>query len=332
MPFNWVQFLESNHVHFATSGPNVSRGHVAVKCPFCGTQDPSEHMSINLQHGGWRCFRNHDHSGKSPAYLVQALISCSRERAQAIVGEGVFLPDDFLGAVRGLVAPRQSPVERAITLPPEFKRLDNDKPSAERFLRYLTSPARGFTRKQAKLLSERWGLRYCTSGKFRGRIIFPVYFEGKLITYTGRTVYPDVELRYMTLSDDPELEEHPALGPISDYLLFFDKLKRNKRDCHTLIYCEGPFDALKINVLGRPHGIVATCFFTASPSQGQIDMAGDLVDVYQRRYLMLDQGTLATALRTQMGMSTLVHRVLTLPKHIKDPGLLTEQSLLDIMP
>lgn len=330
MAFNWVQFLDSNHVHYATSGPNVSRGHVAVKCPFCGPQDPSEHMSINLKHGGWRCFRNHNHSGKSPVYLVQAVISCSRERAQAIVGEGVFIPDDFLGTVRGLVAPQQTAPREAITMPPEFKRFGMGLPSAERFIKYLLE--RGFERKQINLLTKRWGLRYCTSGKFKGRIIFPVIFEGQLMTYTGRTIYKDVELRYKTLSYDPELEETPAVGPISDYLLFYDKLMDNKRDADTLIFCEGPFDALKVNVLGRPHGIMATCFFTASPSQGQIDLAGDLVSVFRRRYLMLDRGTLATALRTQIDMSTLVHRVLTLPKHIKDPGDLDEQSLLDIVP
>lgn len=330
MAFNWVQFLESHHIHFATSGPNVSRGHIAVHCPFCGTADPSQHMSLNLKHGGWNCWRNDNHSGKSPVYLIQALISCSRERAQAIVGEGVFIPDDFLGAVRGLVAPQQSTVQRQVSLPDDFKSFGTRKPSARRFERYLLG--RDFTQKQIDKMTRRYGLRYCTTGKWKGRIIFPVRFEGQLMTYTGRTVYPDVELRYKTLSYDPELEEFPAVGPISDYLLWYDKLMANKIGADVLIYCEGPFDALKVNVLGRPYGIAATCFFTSSPSQGQIDLAGDLMSRYKKRYLMLDQGTLATALRTQIGMSTLVHRVLTLPKHIKDPGLLTEQSLLDIVP
>jgi hypothetical protein len=60
------------------------------------------------------------------------------------------------------------------------------------------------------------------------------------MTYTGRTIYPDIELRYKTLSYDPELEEIPAVGPISDYLLFYDKLMKNDWDCDVLIYCEGP--------------------------------------------------------------------------------------------
>lgn len=332
MAFQWVQFFESHHIHYATSGPNVSRGHVAVHCPFCGAQDPSQHMSVNLKHAGWNCWRNDNHSGKSPVYLVQALLACSRERAQAIVGESVFIPDDFLGTVMGLVAPQQTVVRKPIKLPAEFKRFDAHLPSARRYVEYLTGPDRQFTLNQVHRMTTRYGLRYATQGKFAGRIIFPVTFEGQLMTYTGRTIYKDTELRYKTLSYDPELEEVPAVGPISDYLLFYDQLIENDHDCDTLVFCEGPFDALKVNVIGRRHGIAATCFFTASPSQGQIDLAGDLVDVFKHRYLMLDRNTLAVALRTQIDMSTLIHKVLTLPKHIKDPGLLDERSLLQIVP
>lgn len=329
MAFDWVRFLDANHIHYAISGPNVSRGHIATHCPLCGSQDPSQHMSINLKHGGWNCWRNDNHSGKSPVYLVQALLGCSRERAQGIVGEAVFLPDDFLGTVRGLVAPQQTTIRKPIKLPAEFKPFDG-RPSSRRFVEYLRG--REFTPSQIERMTMRYGLHYATQGKFKGRVIFPVTFEGKLMTYTGRTIYPDIELRYKTLSYDPELEEIPAVGPISDYLLFYDQLIENRADCDVLIFCEGPFDALKVNVIGRRHGIAATCFFTASPSQSQIDMAGDLLSIYRRRYLMLDRNTLAVALRTQIDMSTLIHRVLTLPKHVKDPGLLDEQSLLKIVP
>jgi hypothetical protein len=329
MAFNWMQFLDSNHIHYATSGPNVSRNHIAVHCPFCGHADPSQHMSINLKHGGWNCWRNDNHSGKSPVYLVQALLGCTRERAQGIVGDSLFIPEDFLGAVHALIAPNKAPIRKPIALPPDFKPFDG-RPSSRRFVEYLHG--RDFTGKQIERMTERYGLRYATSGKFKGRIIFPVYFEGQLVTYTGRTIYPDVELRYKTLSYDPELEEIPAVGPISDYLLFYDQLIENETDCDVLILCEGPFDALKLNVIGRRHGIAATCFFTSSPSQGQIDMLGDMIAVYRRRYLLLDQGTFAIALRTGMDLSTLVHRVLTLPKAYKDPGLLTERALLSIVP
>ena len=331
MAFNWTSFLDSNHIHYATSGSNVSRNHIAVHCPFCGHADPSQHMSINLKHGGWNCWRNDNHSGKSPVYLVQGLLGCSRERAQSIVGEAVFIPEDFLGTVQGLIAPQQTAPRKPIALPSEFKPFDG-LPSSRRFVEYLTSDKRQFTTAQIDRMTERYCLHYATSGKFKGRIIFPVFFEGKLMTYTGRTIYPDVELRYKTLSYDPELEEIPAVGPISDYLLFYDQLIKNKNDCDVLMIVEGPFDALKVNVIGRRHGVAATCFFTSSPSQAQMDMLGDMISVYKYRYLLLDQGTFATALRTQIDMNRLLTGVLTLPRAFKDPGLLTERALLQLVP
>lgn len=329
MAFNFLAFFDSNHIHYATSGPNVSRGHVAVHCPFCGSADASQHMSVSVKGDGWHCWRNDNHSGKSPVGLVQALLACSWERAQAIVGESLFIPEDFMGTVHALIAPKREPPRKAIKLPPEFKPFDGQR-SSRRFIEYLH--ARAYTDDQIDRMTRRYGLHYATSGKFKGRIIFPVEFEGKLMTYTGRTIYPDVELRYKTLSYDPELEEIPAVGPISEYLLFYDQLVVNYADCDTLILCEGPFDALKVNVLGRRHGIAATCFFTSSPSRSQIDLLGDFVTTYKKRYLLLDQGTLARALRTQIDMHSLKTGVLTLPKGIKDPGVLTQKALLNIVP
>jgi hypothetical protein len=332
MAFDWMRFLESNSVHHQTTGPNVSRGFVVVRCPMCGSEDHGEHMSINLKSGGWRCFRRPDsHRGGNPAGLVAALLGINAESARAIVGTNVHIPDDVLGTVRGLLGPTVHKDPARIAMPAEFKPIRYQR-SAKRFRDYLKGPSRNFTDKEIDRLTDEYGLRYCTQGKFRGRIIFPVWDHGKLVSYTGRTIYPDQELRYLTLSTDAEKDDPPAWGPINDYLLFYDQLVENADDCDTLILCEGPFDALKVSVLGRPYGIEATCFFTATPSQAQIYKLHDLVPVYRNRYLMLDAGTLAAALRTQFDMEALQCTVLTLPKNTKDPGLLTRDQLLKIVP
>lgn len=332
MAFDWMRFLEANHVDFVTSGPNVSRGHVAIRCPMCGQDDPSQHMSVNLNSGGWRCFRRPEtHKGGHPAGLVAALLGVSREAAGAIVGENVHIPSDLLGTVRGLLNPAAEPIRGKIRLPEEFKRFDGQR-SSRRFVEYLAGPTRQFTASEIARLSDEYGLRYATSGKWKGRIVFPVWYNGDLVSWTGRSIYPDQELRYLTMSTDPEKDDPPAWGPINDYLLFYDQLVENADDCDTLILCEGPFDALKVSVLGRPYGIDATCFFTAAPTQGQIYMLYDLVPLYRKRYLMLDAGTLATALRTQLDMQALQCSVLTLPKSLKDPGLITQKQLLEIVP
>lgn len=333
MAFDWERFLNVNHVHYVTKGPNVSRGHLAVKCPFCGSQDGSEHMSIHLASGGWRCFRRPDeHRGGHPGGLVAALLGISRDAADSIVGANVHIPSNFLGAVHGLLDGRKAPPPKRLRLPPEFLPIDTRR-AVKRAVDYLTGPDRRFTYEEViSLFTREYGLRYATKGPQQSRVVFPVWFEGKLVTWTGRSIYPDAVVRYKTLSPDPDIEEHPAHGPINDYLLFYDQLKENAGDNDTLIIGEGPFDALKTSINGRGHGIDATCFFTASPSRAQIDLLHDLTPVYKRRFLLLDQGTLSTALKAQMDFSTLKISVLTMPKGLKDPGLLSRRRLLEIIP
>ena len=332
MSFEWRSFLDSYNVKYVTSGPNVSRGHVAVHCPFCGSADPSQHMSINLAGQGWRCFRNTSHRGKHPAYLIARLLNTSTERASQIVGDSVFIPEDFMGAVMGKLTPKViEPRKTPLLMPEEFKPI-GDKPSCRHAVNYLTGPTRMFTYDQVMGMTDRYGLKFAVRGPFKGRIIFPVEFEGDLVTWTGRTIYSQEELRYRTLSADPELEDDPAIGPVNDYLLWYDDIRDNVNDADVLVLCEGPFDALKVRVLGRRHGIEATCFFTAAPSSRQIDLLHDVVHRYPQRYLLLDRGTLGTAMRAQGDMSSLEMRVLSLPSDVKDPGTLTERQLLETIP
>jgi hypothetical protein len=175
-------------------------------------------------------------------------------------------------------------------------------------------------------MHERHGLCYATTGRFKGRIIFPIEKDGVLQTYTGRTVYADEDLRYKTLSQDPEKEEHPASGPVSDFLLWHDDIAEGGK---VLVLCEGPFDALKVRTLGRGHGIYASCCFTAQPSMLQIEALYDIAPGFERRVLLLDRGTLATTLRTESGLAGLGFRSVFLPERYKDPGELeSPQALL----
>lgn len=316
MAFDWQTFLDSNSIHYVTSGPNVSRGHVAVKCPFCGTQDPSQHMSINLNGKGWSCWRQQDHSGKSPTRLVAALLGISLQNAAALVGDSAFIPEDFIGAVRsklaGALATEPTSVLR---LPKEFKPIGN-LPSARPYRAYLAR--RGFTTKQIDKMTARYGLYYATRGRYRGRLVFTVERRGKLQTWTARSIYPDADIRYLTLSVNDETT--PAISVITENVLWYDRLRRGG---DTLVLCEGPFDALKVSVLGRSFGFAATCCFTAAPSDSQIELLHRLAPRYRRKVLLLDRGTLATSIKVSTGLSALQMQTILLPKGIKDPGELT---------
>lgn len=327
--FDWVNFLDRRGIYYATSGPNVSRGNVAVKCPFCGTADPSEHMSIAIDGSGWRCFRNPGaHSGKNPIRLIRALIGCSYDEAFRIVGAPRPLPNDPAMVVKSqLVKPIQIPHHK-LSLPSEFKPFA-DLPSARLFINYLIK--RGFTMKQIMRFTDRYNLRYCTRGSYKGRIIFPIEYRNELVGWTGRTVYPSETLRYKTLSPNlgkQNSDGYPsAIGANTNYLLWYDQLLISA--ANTICICEGPFDALRLRVLGRSQGIEATCLFTSTPSEQQIELLHDLLPRFKHRVILLDQGTLPIALRLANELAGLGVQIGRLPTSRKDPGELRDVAELN---
>lgn len=331
MAFDWISFFNQHNISYAETGPNTSKGNVAIHCVFCGTADETQHLSISLDGHGYRCWRNREHRGRNPVRLVQALLGCSWEQAQRLVGGSTYIPNDFLSRVNAQLNPAPVVNRAPLTLPPEFKPF-SDLPSCRPFMKYMLGKSRGFTFEQVMTLTHFHDLRYCTRGPDRGRVIFPIHQDKRLVTWTGRTIYKQVALRYKTLTADPEKARDSgspcAVGPISDYLLWHDKLKKTK--AHTICLVEGPMDAAKVWVLGAAHGIVATCFFTSSPTDQQIELLHEVLPRFRRRFLLLDQNTLSTALLVEGMLKSLDITNLVLPPHLKDPGEIDGATLLKL--
>lgn len=330
MAFDWIQFCEQNGVEFVTTGPNVARGNIAVHCPFCGPSDPSQHMSINLEGAGWSCWRNPDHRGKNPVRLVQALLGCSIDQARRLVGGATYLPADLLGQVQEQLSEPTMRESQPLKLPKEFLAL-SDRPTARPYVAYLRR--RGFSDKQIARLDKDYSIRYCTRGSFGGRIIFPVYYSGELVTWVGRSISPNAELRYKRLTTDPEKAKKDgtpvAAGSTRGVLLWFDELMNS--DADAIILVEGPFDALKVDVLGKRRGIRATCFFTAAPSEDQVGLLHDLLPRFRRRFLLPDKDAQVLGVRTAAALHALDVKLLKLPDGLKDPGELDKESLEKIV-
>lgn len=331
--FDWLSFLEQRRIDYISSGKSVTRGNVAVHCPFCGADDPSYHMGISLTGRGWGCWRNAQHRGKSDARLVAALIRCTMDQARVITGGQVFIPVDFAGTVNALMAPKDEAPIRKLKLPPEFSEFSGDpKPSANLFISYLWN--RGYSYREIAGMTRHYGMRYCTRGPYKGRIIFPIKHDYRLISWTGRTVYPSVDLRYKVLSPDVEKARRegmePAVGINTDYLLWYDDLMADD-DADTVVITEGPFDALRVRVLGRDRGITATCLFTSEPHKAQIELLHEVLPRFKRRFLMLDADMFPTAIRVSAALSGTGIMPKMLPAGVKDPGELSRDQLLDII-
>lgn len=320
MSWDWTRFFDNHRIDYDTSGPNVSRNHVAIHCPFCGPQDPSRHLSVNLEGKGWRCWRHPEHRGKSPVKLVQALLGITNDRARAMVGDAVFVPEDFMQRVQQQFMPAVNKPLPPITLPKEFRAFGTGLPSERPYRRYLLE--RAFTDDHLAVLTRQYGVRYCVDGPFKGRVVFVIRFGGEIVSWTGRTISSSQTLRYKALSTDPDRAAREgvpvARGAISHYLLWYDRLL--EWDADTLVLCEGPIDALKVNLLGAEHGICATCFFTSSPTEQQVELLHTLCPQFRRRILLLDANTLAMGIRVTARLSGLDVDLGTLPPHLKDPG------------
>ena len=330
MTFDWIDFLERHGIEYVTSGPSVVKGNVAVRCPLCGAADPSHHLGISLSGKGWGCWRDASHRGKSDAQLVRLLIGCSRDEAIAIVGDMPRAVSDIESRVSQLLKPAQFVNEgRKLQLPKEFKKIDESF-SARLYVQYLQN--RKFSKTRILRMSEDFGLRFCNKAAFSGRIIFPVYVEGELVTWTGRSIFPNATLRYMSLTADKERARElgvlPALGMINQYLLWYDDLFATDSD--TIVIVEGPFDALRVRVLGEKFGITSTCFFTSEPSRRQVDLLHEVLPKFPKRYVLLDRGADVKAMRVRRlfseAFTSIDVTMLRLPKHVKDPGDLTKQE------
>lgn len=330
--FDWETFFRQHAIDYRTSGPNTSRGQLVTRCVWCGVSDPSMHLSVSLEGHGFRCWRHPEHRGKNPAKLIQALLNCSWERACSLAGVDLVLTDNFLSRVKAQLDDNEIATvnKTKLKLPHNFYRIEN-KPSAKLYINYLRS--RRFKDSDILTATDNFGIYYCTQGPFKGRIIFTVVFEGVLCGWTGRTVYDIVQQRYKTLSNDLEKAHEegfdPAPNPISHYLLWYDRVV--SADADTIFLSEGPFDAWRLNLLGKRLGVVATCFFTSTLSRVQLQLLHEILPKFKNRYLLLDANTMTKALHIKSDLLSLSVTIKYLPSQFKDPAEMQTEKDLEIL-
>ncbi len=310
--FDWRKFCIENNIHFVTSGPHTAAGNISIKCPWCAEGDKSEHMGLLLDSANpvWGCFRNSNHAGRNPARLVAALLGVRLTAAELIVNATGPELSDFEAAVnmlcpKGEIAQEQpeSRKHRSLTIPPEFRRLGEEKGHySDLFFQYLSQ--RGFSESHWWNLTQQYPLYYAITGEQAWRLVFLVYDEqNRLAGWTGREIRKGAKLRYRA-SDD--------LG--KDVLLGWHF------DNPDIIVCEGPLDALKLDYCGRDMGVAACATMGTAFTSGQVSALRRLKRAGKRLHLCLDPDALG---RNMELADELGSPWLRLPDGIEDPGALT---------
>lgn len=336
MNFSWEQFCRANGISYTSygEGPNVGRGNIVVHCPLCGSASTSDHMTLSLDphHPFWYCWRGAEHRGRRPQRLIVAMLHCSYERAEEIVGaEDTPLLDDYEQRVANLAAQGQqrhtaTPIPpRGLTMPTEFKPIEFQSGMyGKRFSAYLRK--RGFD--HVSRLAAHYGLRYCLVGAFAERLILPIRRSGILLSWTGRDISGLAPDRYKTLSDNPDKAARqgykPALVNIKSTLFNIDKAVGGE----TLLVCEGPFDALKVDWFGRTCGASAVAVF-GMPGPEQVAAIAALAVHFKGVAVVLDYAASGNAFRFVRELEEFVPacRWVPLPTGVKDPGDLTSDQV-----
>lgn len=308
--------LHKHRVPFITSGKNVKRGHLNIRCVFCGSGDPSYHMGIDPQTSEWACWRNAEHRGKSPVRLLMRLLSIGYSDAREICGlsDDYIDPDGFGAFMNKLRAPVEESTDDAKTLalPDDFMAIGAGHRSRYH-LRYLVGVDRKFLPSEVPLVVNQYGLGCSLDPKWRDRIIMPYYEDGRLVAWTARAITRAAEIRYKDLSIDE------SLVPIKHTL--FNAPAMYRKACGLLIH-EGPFDAVKADFHGRRLRIRSVALSTATISDQQVYRIAEHAQNFDWIGVCLDQSSQLEALVSSKMVAKLGHmktpvRAIKLPAHWK---------------
>jgi len=302
---DWIDLLQAYGIEFVTKGPNTRRGELSCKCPWCGEDDPSQHLGISLTKDAWGCHRNLEHRGKSPLKLISALLGCSYSQARLVAAQyGAANPGAF-DTLAPLNTTSDSPKPvMALSMPAEFRAIRQN----DRFWQYLSG--RGFP-DVAKLISD-YCLKCAVTGRFKDRVIIPLYQNEKLIGWTGRAIQKTILApRYLSSGEE-----------VKRTIFNEDRIEGD-----LLFITEGPFDAIKLDYFGQPLGVRATCIFGTSMSIEQASIIANLK--FRRKAVLLDAGA---AEQAWFILDWIPNAVLgSIPDGIKDPGEMAEDQIYDLI-
>lgn len=326
--FDWPDLLRREGIAFVERGANVKRGEINIRCPFCGSADPSFHMGLNLESGWWSCWRNRvAHSGKSPIRLIMKLLGVQYWAARKIAG----LRDDYVDPEGfDAAAARFLGREGSTARPEEVRRefLQHDKYAVPIDHRIATRRARnylygrGFEQEDLDELIELYDLRTARDGHYADRVIIPYYLDGKLVTWTARAIGPS-EIRYKDLPRDL------SIVPPKETLYNHDCIPRGGQ---ALVIVEGPVDALKIDFYGRPFGVRAVALSTNSVSEQQALMLAAADDQFEQKLVMMDNQSalgLVDSMRLKQELAGFLHgvRAVKVPGEKKDAGAVSSARM-----
>jgi DNA primase len=279
--FKVIEYLEENAIPFSTSGKNISQGWIGIQCPFCS--DRSNHLGINLHSTNFSCFVCGTKG--SPIKLIRAIENKTYHQAKETL-------EKF--STRVLTVPETTSTPSApFQLPNEAKTklMDTHR-------NYLLS--RNF--------SEKTYLNYkllCAgpTGRYKLRLIVPVFVHGEMVTFTSRDITNRSPYKYLSCPDDQ------SKIPIKNTIYNLDNAK------NAVIVVEGVTDVWRI-------GNGAVGIYGTNYTAEQIK----LLSSFNRVFVLFDSAANSQAEKLGNDLSAFTNvEILYLSKG--DPADLTENDI-----
>jgi len=203
-----IQIFNSYDIEYWTSGKNVTGESINVQCPFCN--DHSNHCGVFLDSLVFHCWRC---STSGPfVWLLQRLTGLSQEDCERVLkSSDVNFKSSTLDQIEQLTGQeeiKQVGEHKVIEIPfPEYAVPVTSKYTSPVLKNYLR---RRNLDKQTLIDNN---CQVCEVGRYMHRLIIPVYFEGKLVSYQAADMTGKGDVKYDT-----------APGDINDYLYGYDDI------------------------------------------------------------------------------------------------------------
>lgn len=215
--FDVIGYLQDRDVAYIAAGKNVAPGWIGLTCPNC--KDPSFHLGVHLSDkfmNCWRCGLK-----GSIVKFVQFIENCGYHAALLVMQQ---FPTSDLSPSE-VYEPKISP--NTLQLPKTFT-----KEFPQPHLDYLES--RGF---DAKQLIDDWDLMASYNigdPKFRYRVIAPIIYRQRMVSFTGRDITGRVSPKYMHCANED------SVIPVKACIYNLDAVTDRA------VIVEGPTDAWRI--------------------------------------------------------------------------------------
>lgn len=228
--FDIKGYLDDRGINYTAQGKNVSRDFIGTACPFCG--DKSNHLGINLSTKKMTCWRCGSHHISE---YIREIEECSWNRLSKIVNQ--FQEQEYRSKKR----PDSKYENESVKLP-----VGCSSKLSQSHIAYLEK--RRFDPKKS---IEKYSLMACNNvGKFKFRIIIPIFQNNRMVSYVGRDITEQAKLKYLNSTEEdsiiPVKSSLYAVNPIRD----------------TAVIVEGIFDAWRIG-----KGAIATLGIQFSKEQ-----------------------------------------------------------------